>query len=510
MIRARVRSVATALRRSDPALRAVLAEGFFTRLGFGIVTFALPLYAIELGMSLTEVGLIAGAKAIVQPAVKPLMGVVVDRFGARRGYLAAVVLRFLASLVLLVATTPVTLVAVRLLQGTASAARDPASITVLARPGRRRLGQTFSLAIGAKDLGNVSAGAVAGGLLAATGGSFTPLWWLVVVLAALSVIAVWSGIPGVGVAAVPVHEGARGSIEMHVSGRFNADGAIRIARDPRLRLVAALGLSAGLTAHMTHGLFQVYAAEIAGLDPGRIGFIYSLSVASLLVLGPLAGAIADRIGTERLATVRGIANAASSLVYAVLPFYGGVLGGRLIDDAGKAAFRPTWGALVGDAARSAGPRGGRVAGSLDAALSLGEAVGPLMAGLIWDIAGVGAFFAVRAILGLSTELVLGRALRRTPAARVDVVTVRDLLQRAWPGEPHEELVRVWYDHGLDRTVGRLSEHLDTPLDALPEGQGHAVERAASARTELGGLPLACSPGGAVRWEAGIWRAPARL
>ena len=35
------------------ALLAIVAEGFFSRLSFGLLTFALPLYAVrELGMSL--------------------------------------------------------------------------------------------------------------------------------------------------------------------------------------------------------------------------------------------------------------------------------------------------------------------------------------------------------------------------------------------------------------------------------------------------------------------------
>ncbi len=37
----------------------------------------------------------------------------------------------------------------------------------------------------------------------------------------------------------------------------------------RLRLIGGLGLFVGLTAHMTHGLFQVYATVVGGLSPAR-------------------------------------------------------------------------------------------------------------------------------------------------------------------------------------------------------------------------------------------------
>ncbi|MDQ4069138.1 MAG: hypothetical protein M3203_06675, partial [Actinomycetota bacterium] len=92
---------------------------------------------------------------------------------------------------------------------------------------------------------------------------------------------------------------------------------------------------------------------------------------------------------------------------------------RVVDDVGKAAFRPTWGALVAGAAQRAGRRRGRVAAGLDTALSIGEAAGPLVAGVIWDAHGFVAFFVVRGILGVGTELFLGRRLRRLLAAERD-------------------------------------------------------------------------------------------
>src|SRR3712207_8699104 len=56
-----------ALPRSDRgALLAIVAEGFFSRLSFGLVTFALPLYARDkFGLSLAEVGVLASFNMIV-------------------------------------------------------------------------------------------------------------------------------------------------------------------------------------------------------------------------------------------------------------------------------------------------------------------------------------------------------------------------------------------------------------------------------------------------------------
>ncbi|WP_020386044.1 MFS transporter [Kribbella catacumbae] len=392
---------------------AVTVEGFTTRLGFGMVTFALPLYALQLGMSLVEIGLLIGAKAFIEPAVKPLMGAAVDRWGARRGYLTAVTIRLAASILLLGASTPALLYGVRLIQGAASAARDPASMNVVAASTTRRLGTTFSLTIGAKDLGNVAAGATGGAVLAVTGGNFTVLWTIVAVLAVLPVVVVWLWVPAdspvSSTAAQPVHE--------TVEAEPPQPPARGVLRDRRLRLLCVLGLLTGMTAHMTHGMFQVLAAEVAGLSVAQIGLIYSFSFVVLLVVGPLAGWSADRFGTDALAGARGVANAVSSLTYLVFPSFGGILGGRIVDDAGKAAFRPTWGTMLAQAARRSGPRRGRVVATLDTALSFGEALGPLLAALLWDLWGLATFLLVRAALGIATELLVTRRLRSQKRGR---------------------------------------------------------------------------------------------
>jgi MFS family permease len=400
----------------EHALRAVVVEGFTTRLAFGVVIFAMPLYARQLGMSLVEVGALIAMKPLVELIVKPFMGWTVDRWGARRGYLTAVTVRLLASVLLFTATTPASLYLVRLVQGAASAARDPASISVVAGSGTRRLGRAFSISFGAKDLGAVSAGALGGLLLAASGNDFRLLWAFVVAVSLVPVIVVWRWVPHPeprSPDAAAAEPAAVRLVKDPPRDRRRADPGSRVFRDSHLRLLCTLGLLAGVTAHMTHGLFPLLAAEIAGLSPGQIGAIYSASVLVLLVVGPLAGLAADRFGAMPLTGARTIANTLSSLLYLVFPTAAGLLTGRLVDVAGRAAFRPPWGSLLAQAARRAGPRAGRVVATLDTALSVGEAIGPIIAALLWDTWGLAAFLLTRAGLGIFTELVVSRRLRHT-------------------------------------------------------------------------------------------------
>ncbi|WP_371581901.1 MFS transporter [Streptomyces sp. NBC_01314] len=413
-------------------VRAVVVEGFTTRLAFGVVIFAMPLYARQLGMSLTEIGALVAMKALVEPAVKPFMGRAVDRWGARRGYLTAVTVRLIASVLLFTATTPASLYATRLVQGAASAARDPASISVVADSNEQKLGRAFSLSFGAKDLGAVSAGALGGLLLSGSGNDFRLLWAFVAAISFVPVVVVWLWVPrpaprrkdAAATAALATTDPATGESTAGESTgehplKARSPAGTRLFADPRLRLLCALGLFAGMTAHMTHGLFPILASEVAGLTPGQIGAIYSASVIVLLVVGPLAGLAADRYGAAPLTGARGIANTLSSLLYLAFPTAAGMLSGRLVDDAGKAAFRPPWGSLLAQAARGAGPRGGRVAAGLDTALSVGEAAGPVIAALLWDVWGLAAFLLVRAGLGIATEVLVTRRLVHTAPARAE-------------------------------------------------------------------------------------------
>jgi hypothetical protein len=50
--------------RAQPTLVAVAAEGFLTRLGFSMIGFALPLYALSLGMGVAEIGLLYALRTV--------------------------------------------------------------------------------------------------------------------------------------------------------------------------------------------------------------------------------------------------------------------------------------------------------------------------------------------------------------------------------------------------------------------------------------------------------------
>jgi MFS family permease len=78
---------------------------------------------------------------------------------------------------------------------------------------------------------------------------------------------------------------------------------------------------------------------------------------------------------------------------------------RAIDDSGKAAFRPAWAAAMAQLAGADPRRSGQRLGVLDASQSLGETVGPVLAGVLWQTGGgVVALFGVRIVVALVAEV----------------------------------------------------------------------------------------------------------
>src|SRR5438046_10763722 len=93
-------------RSTSLALIAIVAEGFLSRLSFGVIGFALPLYAYHLGMKLSEIGILASINLVVALALKPAVGVVADRFGLKRSLTAETSLRGVVSVLMAFVRSP--------------------------------------------------------------------------------------------------------------------------------------------------------------------------------------------------------------------------------------------------------------------------------------------------------------------------------------------------------------------------------------------------------------------
>jgi MFS family permease len=336
--------------------------------------------------------------------VKPATGWAADRFGPKPTLVTAVSLRCLACLLFGFASAPWHLYAIRLLNGVTTAAREPTAMTLIARHGRReKMASAFAAYTTARNLGRAIGYALAGLLIPVTG------------YFAIFVIAFASS----GAALVTVLRyvaSGREGLERSPAPVGGAPGPGGWARYRGLLGYAGFGLTIAVSAEMMRGLFPVIATVYAGLTAAQSGLVMSVSMLASLVAGPLFAWASDRFSRKLALSARGVANTVSSLLYIIVPTFAGFFIARAIDETGKAAFNPTWAALLAEAAEADPDRQARIMTFGDSAYTLGEVLGPLLAGALMAAFGVPIMLGARAALGLASEIQALLVFRKRPRA----------------------------------------------------------------------------------------------
>jgi MFS family permease len=402
------------LRRTNPALLAIVGEGFVSRLSFGMVSFALPLYARELGLSLAAVGVLASLNLMVALALKPLMGRLADRIGLKVGLSAAIVGRSVVTAVFAVATVPWQLFGARALHGVSIALRDPAVGALIAEHGgKKAIAQSFAWYQTAKTVGGSLSKVAAGVLITLTASNFS-----IVFLAAfaLSLAPVFLVLRCVREPERPPHaEVTPGAGEKAASG---PDAPAEALKRPRALPYAGAGLLISASAHMLNTFFPILATEYAGLSAAQAGGLYTVGAVAALS-GPAFGWLSDNVSRALVFQLRSAANVLSSALYLVAPSLAGFATGRLLDDLGKAAFRPAWGSMMAHVSSFDRRRRAQIMGTMSAGEDAGEMLGPLLAGALWSLGGVGVLLGGRIALAVCAEAytaVLGHRIARAEAA----------------------------------------------------------------------------------------------
>lgn len=362
------------------------AHGVAASLGVGGVSDLLVLGAL--------LALYDGAEVVL----KPVLGALADRVGARPVLLAGLLAFALASAVGALEPDPGWLWVTRLGQGAAASAFSPAASSLLARlsPGGSR-GRAFGTYGASKAVG-YTAGPLLGGMLVAVGG----LALLLAVLAGLALaVAAWAA---VAVPAAPPLPRRRQTV---------LDLGRRLADPSFLGPTAAL---AATTAALAVGVgFLPVTGARAGLGPLATGAAVSLLALTSAVVQPRVGRALD---TGRLHPGRGsragLALTALGLAAGALPGPAGVLLAAVVVGAGVGVVTPLAFAVL--AASTPPERLGATMGSAELGRELGDAGGPLLVGVVAvALAPAAGFLVLAGVVALPTAAVARRA-RTTTAA----------------------------------------------------------------------------------------------
>jgi len=392
----------------DPSLLALIHEGFLSRLSFGILSFALPLYALELGLGLTAIGVLVSLNLMVAVALKPLSGVLADRIGLKRTLTLAIAMRSVVSLLLAFAAVPWQLFATRSLHGVSIALRDPPVNALIAEQAKAgSVASAFAWYQTAKSVAG-SLGKVAAGLLIAiTAGNYSLVFGAGFVLSIVPLYVVMRRVrePDRQVRADTVADERISAVgEPGLEDGDPADSRAQ-AKRPGLARFTGAGFMISGAGHMLSALFPVLAVEYAGLSEAQAGLLYAVS-ALFALAGPLFGWLSDNVSRQLVLQLRSAANVGSSLIFWIAPNFAGFVAGKAIDDLGKAAFRPAWGALMAEVSGYDRMRRARAMGYMSAGEDAGEMTGPILAGFLWSTWGVPVLLAVRIGWALAAEIYL--------------------------------------------------------------------------------------------------------
>jgi MFS family permease len=392
----------------NPALLAIVAEGFLSRLSFGIISFVLPLYAYRIGLSLVEIGLLMTLNQIVAMTLKPLMGWMADRMGLKRSFIASIAVRSFIALFLVVAQSPWQLYLIKSLHGGSKALRDPAASALIAEQGgKKAIASAFAWYHTAKIVAGSMGKAIAGILLTLTASNFSLTFHVAFLLSLLPLYSVIRYIK----ADKPRAHSPLPSLSQSPTSQASE---LRLPQPPQsisfhqsnkvLIPFTLLSFAINGTAEMLRGLFPILATEYAGLNEAQTGIIYTVSTVVVLVSGPIFGWLADHGRQEWVLLVRSFGNIVSSIVYVIAPNLVGFTVGKLSDDAGKAAFRPAWGAMMAHVSSYDPQRRAQTMSWMLMGEDAGAIAGPILAGLLWSTWGLPVMLGARVLLAIGTEI----------------------------------------------------------------------------------------------------------
>ncbi|WP_369265627.1 MFS transporter [Streptomyces sp. R35] len=183
------------------------------------------------------------------------------------------------------------------------------------------------------------------------------------------------------------------------------------------------------TAFGAHGI----AANLGGLSDDAVtslmvlGGLLALYDGAEVLLKPVFGTLADRVGARPVLLGGLAAFAAASAVYAVADSPGWLWAARLGQGAAASAFSPSASALVARLNRAA--KHGRAFGSYGFYKSIGYTLGPLLGGVLVWAGGLRLLFTVLAVLGAAVAGWAALAVPVVPPLPRVRQTVLDLARR---------------------------------------------------------------------------------
>ncbi|MBU1048786.1 MFS transporter [Candidatus Bipolaricaulota bacterium] len=375
----------------------VFASLFFAtataQLGLGIISPILPLYAKTFAASATQIGLVFTAFSISRALLGPFVGRLSDRIGRRPLILGGLLIYAVVSVLYASATSLLTLGAFRLLQGVASVMVTPiaqAYVGDLTPKGRE--GRYLNAFYSSQFIG-MAFGPLLGGII---GGmwSYAAAFYVMGGLSVLSLVLVYL--------TVPVDQTAR---ERRQVKPKSITPLREVVGNDAVKAMLAYFITRGFWRQSFNAFYPLYAVVAFSSGEANVGLVLSSYMFAEGLLQIPFGFLADRYPRIRQIVIGSVF---APLILLAVPFVNSpwaVAVLTFVMGAFSALGRSSLVAIRTELGRTHGMA--TLAGIQGSAFAVGQALGPLLTGLIVDAVGLLAVFPFGSAVGcVGTVLVL--------------------------------------------------------------------------------------------------------
>ncbi|RBA40557.1 MFS transporter [Dietzia maris] len=369
----------------------LVAAAFAVAIGYGLVAPVLPQFARSFDVSVTAASVIVSAFAFFRLVFAPAGGFLVDKLGERWVYMSGLLIVVVSTLATGLAQNYWQLLLFRGLGGLGSTMFTISAMALLTRlspPGAR--GRIAGLYATAFLIGNIG-GPVLGGLLAGFGMRIPFFVYAGTLLVATGVVAVF------------LRGGRRPSPD---------DGSPEQEPLPVAEALRHSGYRAALISSFVNGwtsfgvrvaIVPLFAAANFDAGPGIAGTaLASFAVGTASVVSA-AGWLSDRYGRRPMVILGLVISGVTTLVLGWCDTVPLLVAASVIAGMGAGILNPSQQAAVADVI-GADRAGGKVLATFQMASDSGAILGPVVVGLVVDLLGYKAGFAVSGVLLLGAAI----------------------------------------------------------------------------------------------------------
>lgn len=353
---------------------------FTAMLGLGILGPILPLYANDLGATMTQIGLLTSAWSLSRLIFTAPMGSYADRSSKKRVIMIGLGIYCAVSVCYAFAWDFTSLISVRILHGMGSAMAMPVATAYGAEIAPKGKEGQFMGVLNLAMMAGFAFGPFLGGTLTDYA-SKEAAFFVMAGLTGVSLLLAIFFLP-----------------DVEFDTKKRAAGSFRAILNNRVLVVMVWNsfvtslAMASIFGFLSMYLSQPVSAGGMELPLSTIGLVLSVGQAVSASLQREYGKLADRYNKRTIIIISGVIGATGILIFPYMTNTAGIFASQLIFICGLTLGMPAINALVAIAGRDIGQ--GTAISTLQSANSLGNIIGPLAAGMLLDRLGFATIFNV--------------------------------------------------------------------------------------------------------------------